>query len=246
MFLETELTERGKQIRRDTIKLALENSGYHWGGCFSEVEILIELFDNTLTRDDVFILSKGHACWPLYVLLREKGMNPKLQGHPSYDPENGIHATTGSLGHGLPIAIGIALAKQIKGESGQVFVLLGDGEIQEGTFWESLLIISRFNVNNLTVIVDMNGIQGSGITVLPFAEQGLCRVFPEFFISYINGHDLSDLKPVFCFDCYPKLAKLVFAYTIKGKGVSFMENNPAWHAQGLFGKNLEKAMEELS
>lgn len=243
MFPENELTERGKQIRRDTIKLALENGGYHWGGCFSEVEILIELFDNILTRDDVFILSKGHACWPLYVLLREGNLNPKLQGHPSYDPENGIHATTGSLGHGLPIAIGIALAKQIKGEPGQVFVLLGDGEIQEGTFWESLLIINKLKLQNLTVIIDMNGIQGSDKNVFDFFESGLFTTFGNIFFLRTNGHDQINLRRMLKLQTFPKV---IFAYTTKGKGVSFMENEPAWHAQGLFEKNLKKALEELS
>ena len=237
------LTERGKQIRRDTIKLAIENGGYHWGGCFSEVEILIELFDNTLTDDDVFILSKGHACWPLYVLLREKGLTPKLQGHPSYDPANGIHATTGSLGHGLPIAIGVALAKRLKNDPGKVFVLLGDGEIQEGTFWESLLIINELKLQNLTVIIDMNVIQGSGKNVFLFFESGLFRTFRETFFIRVNGHCQINFRKMLDLKTFPKV---ILAYTVKGKGISFMENDPAWHAQGLFGENLEKAMEELS
>ena len=107
------LNKRSKQVRRDAIELSLANGGYHYGGSFSCAEILINLFDNILKEEDRFILSKGHGCWAYYVLLRERGFNPTLEGHPHFEPENGIFCTAGSMGHGLPVAIGQALARKL-------------------------------------------------------------------------------------------------------------------------------------
>ena len=107
------LNNRSKQIRRDTITLSKANGGYHYGGCFSAVELLVSLYDHILTDDDRFILSKGHGCWPYYVLLRERGYDPRPTGHPERDVHNGIHWTTGSEGHGFPAAVGMAIAKKM-------------------------------------------------------------------------------------------------------------------------------------
>ena len=122
------LNERSKQVRRDAIHISKANGGYHYGGSFSCAEILINLFDKIMDREsgDRFILSKGHGCWVYYVLLRELGYNPTLEGHPHYEPENGIYCTAGSMGHGLPTGIGMALARKLKGEDNKVFVLVGD------------------------------------------------------------------------------------------------------------------------
>lgn len=263
------MNERSKQVRRDTIKLSKANGGYHFGGCFSCTEILIALYDHVLTADDQFILSKGHACWPLYVILREKGLNPRLQGHPSRDPYNGILCTTGSLGHGLPMALGMALAKKLKGEPGKVFVLLGDGECQEGTTWESLLIAVSLGLNNLVVVVDWNQIQGSGrIGDISPAMVNFPQV-PETLgweDAVVDGHDidllrgallncvminvtcLSDPAPVFKEGSLRRQSspRIIFAQTVKGKGVSFMENDPAWHAKWLDDVHEAQAMEELA
>jgi transketolase len=263
------MNTRSKQIRRDTITLSKANGGYHFGGCFSATEILIALYDYVLTTDDQFILSKGHACWPLYVILREKGLNPKLQGHPSRDPHNGILCTTGSLGHGLPMALGMARAKKIKGEPGKVFVLVGDGECQEGTTWESLLIAVSLGLDNLVVIVDWNQIQGSGY--VGDISPAMAR-FPEvperlgwedavvdghdidllrgtlLNCAMINVQDLSDDGPVYKEGTVKeqKAPRIIFALTVKGKGVSFMENDPAWHAKWLDDAHEAQAMEELA
>ena len=111
------LSKRSKKLRLDIIKLSKANGGYHYGGSFSCVEILLSLFDNVLNeKKDKFIMSKGHACWGFYVLLREKGLNPLLEGHPHRDIHNGVEWTTGSEGHGFPAAVGISLAKKIKKE----------------------------------------------------------------------------------------------------------------------------------
>jgi len=244
------LTERGKQIRRDTIELSKKNSGYHYGGCFSIVEILIALYDHVLTDGDKFILSKGHACWPWYVILREKGFNPKLEGHPSRDPYNGIHCTTGSLRHGLPAGIGVALAKKLKKEPGKFYVLMGDGECQEGTTWEGLLIAAKYKLDNLIVIVDKNGIQGSGFVKDVLLINGMDKITETIGWDAwdVDGHDIEDIKDALI--CAPRnldyrRPKIIFAHTVKGKGVSFMENVPKWHACWPNPEQEAQALREL-
>jgi transketolase len=263
------LNERSKQVRRDTITLSKANGGYHFGGCFSCTEILIALFDHVLDKGDRFILSKGHACWPYYVLLREIGHNPKLTGHPSRDPNNGVPCTTGSLGHGLPMALGIALAKKAMGQPGKVYVLMGDGECQEGTTWESLLIAANLGLDNLVVIVDWNQIQGSGSVA---AVSPATTRFPEvperlgWEDAVVDGHDTNLLRAALL-NCVmvdvtaladpekvykegtakeQKAPRIIFAQTVKGKGVSFMENSPAWHAKWLDDGFEKQAREELA
>ena len=245
------LSERSKQVRRDTIKLSKANGGYHFGGCFSCTEILIALFDHVLAQGDKFILSKGHACWPYYVLLMEEGNKPALTGHPSRDPHNGVPCTTGSLGHGLPMALGMALAKKVKGEPGKVYVLMGDGECQEGTTWESLLIASNLDLDNLVVIVDWNGIQGSGSVLDVSPATGRFPEVPErlgWEDAVVDGHDIGFLRKHLEYGDpeEQKAPRIIFAQTIKGKGVSFMENDPAWHAKWLDDTHEAQAMEELA
>lgn len=244
-MLGTVLNERSKYIRRETFKLSKANGGYHYGGTFSCVELLINLYDHILTKDDRFILSKGHACWGLYVLLREKGLNPKLEGHPSLDLHNGVHWTTGSEGHGLPAGLGMALARKIKNKPGRVYVLMGDGECQEGTTWESLLIAPHRKLDNLTVIVDNNKIQGSGFVkdILPI--DCLENVAKEcgWIVNTIDGHDNDEIRCTLEQE-YNK-PYMIIAHTIKGKGVSFMENSPRWHAKWPTPSEESIILEEL-
>ena len=239
------LSARSKQVRRDAIALSKANGGYHYGGSFSCAEILINLWDHLLKEPDRFILSKGHGCWVYYVILRDLGFNPTLEGHPHYEPEEGIFCTAGSMGHGLPVGIGMALARKLKNQKSKVFVLMGDGECQEGTTWESLLIAGQLKLSNLVAIVDNNGIQGSGFVkdILPVipalmsaAESAGWRVVE------IDGHnsDLLDLNLE-----YSSQPTLIIAQTIKGKGVSFMENVPKWHSNWLAGDLETQALEEL-
>lgn len=263
------LSERSKQVRRDTIKLSKANGGYHFGGCFSCTEILIALFDHVLAKGDKFILSKGHACWPYYVLLMEEGNKPALTGHPSRDPHNGVPCTTGSLGHGLPMALGMALAKKVKGESGKVYVLMGDGECQEGTTWESLLIAVNLRLDNLVVIVDWNGVQGSGYVGNISPATASFPEIPErlgWEDAIVDGHEVQRVRAALL-NCIlidvaaladpervykegtaqeQKAPRIIFAQTVKGKGVSFMENDPAWHAKWLDDTHEVQAMEELA
>ena len=227
------LNERSKQIRRDLYKLSKANGGYHYGGTFSTVEILIVLYDKILTPDDRFILSKGHACWGLYTLLREKGLNPKLEGHPHLDLANGIHWTTGSEGHGFPAGVGMAFAKKKLGKKGRVFVLMGDGECQEGTTWESILLAGFHKLDNLVIIVDSNKIQGSGRVddILPVNFKALsgAAISSGWTFSYTDGHDVDMLYNTLTYTTTQPL--FVIADTIKGKGVDFMENKPEWHSK---------------
>ncbi len=243
--MNTELNERSKQVRRDTIKLSKANGGYHYGGSFSTVEILICLYDLIMTPEDKFILSKGHACWPYYVLLRERGMKPKLEGHPTLDERNGVHFTTGSEGHGLPAAIGMAMARKIMGKSGRIYVLVGDGECQEGTTWESLLTAPHRHLDNLVVIVDFNEIQGAGFVRNILPVYGLAQVASVlgWSVVEINGHDNKQILGTLKYKSTSP--RLIVAYTVKGKGVSFMEGKPEWHAKWLDGEEEKQAFEEL-
>ena len=240
------LSARSKQVRRDAIEISKANGGYHYGGSFSCAEILVNLWDQIMGERDRFILSKGHGCWVYYVLLRENGFNPTLEGHPHYEPENGIYCTTGSMGHGLPVGIGMALARKVSGRKGKIFILMGDGECQEGTTWESILLGGKLKLENLVAIVDSNGIQGSGFVedILPVtnalratAKSAGWRVLD------IDGHNDELNKIDFETTVEPTL---IIAKTIKGKGVSFMENSPKWHSNWLGGDFERQALEELS
>jgi len=240
------LNERSKQVRRDAIEISKANGGYHYGGSFSCAEILIDLFDSKLNDDDRFILSKGHGCWVYYVLLRELGYNPTLEGHPHYEPENGIFCTAGSMGHGLPTGLGMALARRLQGRSGKVFVLMGDGECQEGTTWESLLIAGRLKLDNIVAIVDNNKIQGSGFVddIVPVVNALEAAAEAAGWSVYkVDGHNSEFLNIDFDSTSGPIL---VVADTIKGKGVSFMEGKPQWHSNWLGGDFEKQALEELS
>jgi transketolase len=225
------LNERSKQIRRDLYHLSKANGGYHYGGTFSTIEILIALYDKILTKEDKFILSKGHACWGYYVLLREKGYNPLLEGHPHLDLHNGIHWTTGSEGHGFPAGLGMAFAKKKLNKPGRVFVIVGDGECQEGTTWESLLLGGYHKVNNLTVVMDNNKIQGSGYVneILPVNHMKTVAESCGWTVSEIDGHNNDQIFETLSLK--PDAPHFVIANTIKGKGVDFMENKPAWHSK---------------
>lgn len=242
----SDLSERSKQVRRDTIALSKSNGGYHYGGTFSCTEILIALYDHVLKPEDRFILSKGHACWSYYVLLRENGYNPSLEGHPHRDVHNGVHWTTGSEGHGLPAGIGMALAKKKKNEPGKVYVLVGDGECQEGTTWESLLTAKHNKLNNLVAIVDNNKIQGSGFVndILPINALLATSAAVGWSTTIIDGHDVDIIKEVLLDK--PPSPHLIIADTIKGKGVSYMEGDPKWHANWPDPEHEKRALEDLS
>jgi transketolase len=234
------------KIRIDILDIVMKKGG-HLGGSFSCVDILVCLYDNILTDNDKFILSKGHAYLALYCILKEKGLNPALSGHPDIDVKNGIECTTGSLGHGLPIAVGMALAKKLKGEKGRIFVLIGDGEFQEGTTWESINIAAHHHLDNLTLIIDNNKLQA-----LDFTEniQNLEDLWEFFYIRgwiprYIDGHDLCDLELALSAE-NENHPYVIICNTIKGKGVSYMENKAMWHVRTPTQEEYKQALKELS
>ena len=243
----TTLNERSKQVRQDTLKLSKANGGYHYGGSFSCTEILIALYDHVLKPEDKFIMSKGHACWPMYVLLREKGLNPKLGGHPELDETNGVHFTTGSEGHGLPAGIGMALARKIQNKPGRIFVLMGDGECQEGTTWEGLLTAAHHKLDNLTVIVDWNKFQGAGAVEdnLRIPKLGNIAGLIGWTIIETDGHNLEEIEEALRHTDNRREPLLIIANTIKGRGVSFMEGKGEWHARFPNAKEEEIILKEL-
>jgi len=242
------LIKKSKQVRRDLLKLAIESNNGHIASAFSTVEIIVALYEEFLKEEDRFILSKGHACLSLYTILRYKGLNPKISIHPDIEREQGIECTTGSLGHGLPIGVGMAFAKKFKNEKGKVFVLIGDGECQEGTTWESLNLAKRFKLDNLVVIVDNNKLQALDTIKNIMWETDLKGKFEVFGcdVAEINGHNFEEL--INSFDANNikiNMPRVIIAHTIKGKGVSFMENVACWHSRIPEGKLLEQAYKEL-
>jgi transketolase len=243
------LHQGAKKLRRETIELIYNRKMGHAGGSFSVADILLMLFKEVLTDKDRFILSKGHASIPYFILLREKGFDPKIMGHPEMDRVNGIHCTTGSLGHGLPTGIGMAMAKKIKGESGKIYVVLSDAECQEGTTWESLLIAAQHNLNNVVVIVDNNHKQTLGptetiLSLGDLAQKG--RAF-EWDVDEVDGHSFSELHHVFTRQRRLMKPHFIVAHTTKGKGVKFMEQDySGWHNAIPSEEQLKQALEELS
>ena len=153
------LIKKAKNLRKETFLMFIKKDEAHLGGSFSMIETLLTLYEVIMKKNDKFILSKAHASFPLCILLRDKGLNPKLATHLEVDEKNGINCTTGSLGHGLPIATGMAFARKKQKISGKIYVMISDGECQEGTTWESLLIASKHKLDNLVVLVDYNKIQ---------------------------------------------------------------------------------------
>ena len=243
-----ELENTAKEIRRKIFEMAMETGINHIASSLSVVEILHTLFSIT-GEDDKIILSKGHGCLGYYILLREKGYNPPLKAHPDIDVENGIECTTGSLGHGLPIAVGMALAKKIKKEEGNIYVLMGDGECQEGTTWESLLIAHQHKLDNLFLFVDYNRMQALGNIDDIVSLSSLEDKFKAFgcYVAGVYGHNALEIK-----EALESVSlrgggrvQVVVAYTTKGKGISFMENCAKFHARLPDEKELAIARKEL-
>lgn len=239
------MSDNIKEIRRGILEMAMETGINHIASSLSVVEILCVLF-SIAGEDDKIILSKGHGCLGYYILLQTKGYRPTLKAHPDMDIENGIECTTGSLGHGLPMGVGMAIAKKLKKEKGTIYVIVGDGECQEGTTWESAMIVSHNKLDNLCIIVDKNGMQALCETDSATSLGDLASKFIAFGLSAfnVNGHDVGELRRVF--RCESTRPKVVIAHTVKGKGISFMENNAKFHARLPNNEELEIARRELA
>ena len=235
------LIEKSRVLRKDTFLAFIKKGEAHVGGSFSMIELLILLYEKILNKNDKFILSKSHGSFPLCILLKKKGLNPKLSTHLEIDSKNGIHCTTGSLGHGLPIATGMAFANKIKKKRGNIFVLISDGECQEGTTWESLLIGNKHNLKNLIVIIDYNKIQAlSRIKdALPLDNlKNKLKSFNWNCIEVSNGHSFPNIHSAFKKKFKNNKPKAIILHTIKGKGIKEFENDPIWHARKLVGNEI--------
>ena len=247
------LDSRSLELRRQMVGVFESARRGHVGSAFSLVEILRVLYDDFLRYDparpdwagrDRFILSKGHGCIALYVVLAEKGFFPSdelakfckpdgiLGGHPDHRKVPGIEVSTGSLGHGLPIGIGFALNARYEGSKARTVVVVGDGESNEGSIWEAALSAGKHRLSNLTVMVDYNKNQSYGTTTYvqdlePIMDKW--RAF-GFAVVEVNGHDVADIKAAL--DAPPTGSgkpRAIICHTVKGKGIDFVEGNMDWH-----------------
>jgi transketolase len=264
------LAALAKQMRREVIEMITEAGSGHPGGSLSAAEIVVTLFFDVMRHDpanpkwagrDRFILSKGHCCPILYAVMAECGYCPKdklmtlrklgsiYQGHPDVRFLPALEASTGSLGQGLSLALGMGLAARLNQSPSRTYVVLGDGEIQEGQIWEAAMFASYNRVDNVVAIVDYNRIQLDGfvkdiLDLEPLADKW--RSFGWHVIE-IDGHNIAALQTVFSEAAGMKgKPTCVLAHTIKGKGVSFMENNPKFHGTAPTREECAKALQELA
>ncbi len=244
----TKLKKKAFSLRQKTFQKFIERGEAHLGGSFSLIEIIISLYEKIMDKKDKFILSKSHASFPLSVLLREKGFKTAFTTHFEIDTKNGIHCTTGSLGHGLPIATGMAASRKIQKKNGNIYVLISDGECQEGTTWESLLIASKFELSNLIIIIDYNKIQALTTLKEGLPLENLKKKILAFNCDCIevkNGHSFKSLIAAFKRKRDKKKPRVIIAHTIKGKGIKEFENDPVWHARKIQGKEAEIGKKRL-
>ena len=221
-IMYNDLILMAKKLRQDTFNAFVKHGEAHLGGSFSMIEMLIALYEVVLKQDDKFILSKAHASFPLCLLLKEKGYDLKLTTHLEIDPKNGIHCTTGSLGHGLPIATGMGLARKRLDRQGKIYVMISDGECQEGTTWESLLIGAKHCLDNLVVLVDYNKIQALDILDDALPLDNLSAKFKSFnwdCLEINNGHSFKELIPAMKQTNVKGKPRVIIVHTIKGKGI---------------------------
>jgi transketolase len=266
---EISVLERARRIRRTSLRMVHRARMGHPGGDLSCADILAVLYfhvlglrpERPLDPDrDRFVLSKGHASAALYAALAERGflatsdldtyMQPlsQLNGHPDRNKVPGVEANTGPLGHGLPIAVGMAAAAKLDGATWRTFVLTGDGELQEGSNWEAIMAAAHMRLDNLTVIVDRNRLQQGDATEKTVALEPLGDRWRAFGwgVVEVDGHDVEALMNVF--DHLPALdgrPTCVIARTNKGRGVSFIEDRVEWHHRVPTDEELAAALVEL-
>jgi len=261
-----QLIARARELRATTVRMAHGAHSPHIGSALSCVDLLVALYFHAMRIDpprddeDRFILSKGHGCMSYYATLAARGYFPasllatyaqdgsKLPEHPSPGSVAGIAVGTGSLGHGLSVGTGAALARSMDGRPGRTFVLLSDGECNEGSVWEAAMFAAGRRLDSLIAIVDYNKLQATGrsneITALaPLAEKW--RAF-GWCVREIDGHDMAEI--VHALDAVPFGAgcpSAIVAHTIKGKGVSFMEDDLEWHYRPPNDAELERALADI-
>lgn len=275
MVSENEIKEIqavAKKLRREILQMIHNAKSGHPGGALSSVEILTVLFTKYLkyypdcdknpnyTDRDRFILSKGHASAALYAIMAHCGyfsedelltfrkLGSKLQGHPSSRLLKGVEVSTGSLGQGLSIGCGMALGLKLDKSSRKVYVYLGDGEIEEGSVWEAAMNASHNKLNNLIAFVDRNKLQIDGSTENVKSVGDVKAKFEAFGWNTveIDGHNITEICGAIEKANHSDKPFVIIANTVKGKGVSFMENNVGWHGKAPSDEDLEKAIKELA
>ncbi|EES50474.1 transketolase [Clostridium botulinum] len=259
-----------KELRKDIIEMIYESGSGHPGGSLSIIDVVTYLYFEKMNIDpknpklegrDRFILSKGHAAPAQYSALAKRGFFEReelknlrklgsfLQGHPDAKKCPGVEISTGSLGQGFSNSCGLALASKMDNKSEKVYVVLGDGEIQEGIVWETAMAAAKFKLDNLVAIVDKNGIQLDGRTSEIMDVDPLADRWKSFGWNVIecDGHNFDEIDEAFNKAGQVKgKPTVIIAHTIKGKGVSFMEDNVAWHGMAPSKEQKEQAVIELS
>ena len=264
-----EIENKAKEIRKDIIEQVYSANSGHPGGSLSIADIMAVLYFDELNIDeknpkweerDRLILSKGHCSPALYGALAERGyfekkdlkgfrnLNSKLQGHPNMNDVPGVDMSTGSLGQGLSVANGIAISGKMDKKDYRVYCILGDGEIEEGQVWEAAMAANKYSLDNLCVIVDNNNLQIDGTIEEVMSSYPIDKKFESFGFNVItiNGHDIQEIKNAFLTARNTKgKPTCIIAKTIKGKGVSFMENQVGWHGKAPSQEQYDEAMREL-
>ncbi len=265
-----ELTGTAWQLRRDVIEMIHCRGQGHPGGSLSPAEIISALIFHHMRLDpanpgwesrDRFILSKGHACSILYAALARRGYMPIeelqawgcigscLQGHPDRLKTPGVEMTSGALGHGINIAAGLCLAGQLQGLDYYTYVLAGDGECQAGVLWEGAMLAAKYKLAKLVTIIDYNGVQLDGTIEEIMPLEPLKQKWESFNWTAleIDGHNMAEILEALDRARQSKdKPTVIIAHTVKGKGVSFMEGQAAWHGRSLTEDEYKQAMEELS
>lgn len=256
-------------IRKDIVWLSkISGDGLHFGGSLSLVEILVALYIEIMKVDkkdyfmkeerDRVIYSKGHGISAYYALLKELNIctmkeletfgayGSKFNMHPKINREIGLEFSTGSLAQGIALGIGVALSMKDKNIKNNIYVIVGDGELDEGSNWEAFMTINKYNLDNLTLIVDKNNIQYDGFVKDIMPLDSLKNKISSFGLETIevNGHDINELKNALSLKI--NKPKAIIANTIKGKGISFMENNPDYHYNTLSEEEYKKVLKELN
>jgi transketolase len=269
MLDQKQLAHRAKQIRSHVVEMVTRSKNSHVGSALSTVDILTYLYEVRFKNNDAkypdakgrdrFLLSKGHACTALYATLAEKGYFPTalleeyakdgspLMSHISSEV-SGVEFSTGSLGHALPVGLGMAISAKHRGEGWGTYVLMSDGELDEGSNWEGFLMAGHLGLDNLFVIIDHNGIQALGDTKDVISLEPLVPKLESFGwdVVRVNGHDFTALNRAFeHFDAKNKKPKIIIADTVKGKGVSFMEGKLEWHYRAPTEELKEQALKEI-
>lgn len=264
-----ELAKKASSVRQTIIRAIHEAGSGHPGGSLSAADILTLLYFEIMNIDpenpkmegrDRFVLSKGHAAPALYSVLAERGyfsrdevltlrkLGSNFQGHPNMHKVPGIEMSTGSLGQGLAVSVGMALATRLDNGPGRIYTLMGDGEIQEGMVWEAAMAAVHYKLDRITAVLDWNGLQIDGknddvMTVAPVDKK-----FAGFGWNVLqcSGHDFGELKEAFReADACKGRPSIIIAKTVKGRGVSFMENQVSWHGKAPNDEQFAQAMKEL-